>query len=168
MYKDIVSQTESKLVNVVLIFKEGKKEDVGQKRPFSLTAVPGKVTEKIILGGLEGLQSKYADYTKPGGAVASLEGREALQRDLDKSDDWATTNHMKFNKKKCWILQLVNEILGSSATERDLGVLVDGKWNMSQQCPGRQQCPGGHQAKHHQPVKGGDCPALLCTGAASP
>ena len=28
--------------------------------------------------------------------------------------------------------------------------------------------PWGHQAQHHQPGKGGDCPALLCTGAASP
>ncbi|KAJ7425592.1 hypothetical protein WISP_22891 [Willisornis vidua] len=55
--------------------------------------------------------------------------------------------------------------------ERELGVLVDGKLDMSQQCPGSQEgqpCPGGHQAQHRQLGEGGDCPALLCTGAASP
>ena len=59
---------------------------------------------------------------------------------------------------------------GEQPSGRGSGVLVDGKLNMSQQCPGSQEghpCPGGHQAQHHQPGKGGDCPALLCTGAAS-
>ncbi|KAJ7412797.1 hypothetical protein WISP_94411 [Willisornis vidua] len=38
-----------KLVNVVLIFREGKK-DSGNYRPVSLISVPGKVMEKIIVG----------------------------------------------------------------------------------------------------------------------
>ncbi|KAJ7424397.1 hypothetical protein BTVI_06567 [Pitangus sulphuratus] len=81
---------------------------------------------------------------------------------------------MKFKKGKCQVLhlgwgnpgctdRLGNEILESSDVERDLGVVIDGKLNMSQQCPGNQEsqlCPGGHQAKHHQPIKEGDCPVL--------
>ncbi|KAJ7424657.1 rna-directed dna polymerase from mobile element jockey-like [Pitangus sulphuratus] len=82
--------------------------------------------------GLEGIPSKFADDTKLEGAVDSLKGREALQRDLNKFKDWAITNHMKFNKGKCRILhlgwgnpdctyRLGNEMLESSAMERDLG-----------------------------------------------
>ncbi|KAJ7418873.1 hypothetical protein WISP_57000 [Willisornis vidua] len=64
---------------------------------------------------------------------------------------------MKFIKGKCQILhlgwgnsgctlRLGNQMLESSAMERGLGVLVHGKLNMSQQCPGSQEdlpCLGG-------------------------
>jgi len=36
-------------------------------------------------------------------------------------------------------------------------------------CPGSQrgqQCPGLHQAQQGQPVRGGDCPTLHCSGVA--
>ncbi|KAJ7417044.1 hypothetical protein WISP_66534 [Willisornis vidua] len=60
----------------------------------------------LIHCGLEGILSKFAGDTKLGGAVDSLEGREALHRDLNKSEDWAITSHMKFNKGKCQILRM--------------------------------------------------------------
>ncbi|KAK4826288.1 LOW QUALITY PROTEIN: hypothetical protein QYF61_007135 [Mycteria americana] len=243
-----------KLANVVPIFKKEKKEDPGNYRPGSLTSVPGKIMEKVILGvtekhlrgnaviarvhegkvllnqlnsfynkvthlvdqgkpadvgfmdfskafdtvshsilldklsstqldkvivnvvtsgwwpvtsgipqglisgpvffnvfindldtGIEHTLSKSADDTKLGGAVDSLEGREALQRDLDTLESWATMNCMKFNKSKCGILHLGGVILvictnwgderqESSPVESDLGVWVDGNLNMSQQC----------------------------------
>ena len=56
-----------KLANVVPIFKKGKTKDPGNYRHVSLTSVPGKIMEKVILGVIEKhlRDNAVIGYTQP-------------------------------------------------------------------------------------------------------
>ncbi|PKU38914.1 rna-directed dna polymerase from mobile element jockey-like [Limosa lapponica baueri] len=111
--------------------------------------VLGPVPSNVFVGdmdsAIECTLSKIANNTKLCGAVDTLEGRDAIEKDLDRLDRWACANFMTLKKAKCKVLQMCwgnpkhkyglgGKWLQSSPEENDLGVLVDEKLNMNQYC----------------------------------
>jgi len=131
--------------------------------------------------GIEWTLSKFADDTKLWGAADTPEGQDAIHRDLDRLEQWAHVNLMRFNKFKYKVLHLGrgnihyqynlgDESIECSPARKDLGILVDGKLDMSQpvcSCsPKSQLNPGLHQKKCDQQGKGGDTTHLFCADEA--
>ncbi|TRZ18575.1 hypothetical protein HGM15179_008487 [Zosterops borbonicus] len=83
---------------------------------------------------------EWAFETASRAIVDMLEGRNAIQRDLDKPEWWACVNLMKFswgNPKHKY--RLGREWMESSPKEKNLGVLLGENLNRTHQCALRAQ-----------------------------
>ncbi|KAF7250038.1 RNA-directed DNA polymerase from mobile element jockey [Varanus komodoensis] len=122
-------------------------------RPVTSRVPQGSVLGPILFNlfindmeeGVNSLLIKFTDDTKTGAVATTEEQVLQIQKDLDRLWKWAGDNRMAFNVDKCKVLhlghrngchkyRLGDKWLESSTCERDLGVLVDCRLNMSQQC----------------------------------
>ena len=85
--------------------------------------------------------SLYADDTKIYNKTTDTDNVKALQNDLDKVQEWASSMQMDFNAEKCTVLHLgqsnphqeynllnginTRQTLKSTKLQKDLGVLID-------------------------------------------
>jgi len=74
-------------------------------RPVTSGIPHGPVLFNIFVSnmdnGIEYTRSKFADDTKLCGVVDTLEGRDAIQRGLDRLERWACANFVMFNTARC-------------------------------------------------------------------
>ncbi|KAK4816396.1 hypothetical protein QYF61_016713 [Mycteria americana] len=99
-------------------------------------SVTSGVPRGSALGPTEGSSetlSKFEDDTNLSGVVDIPEGWDVIQRDLNKLEKWTHVNLMRFNKANI-NTRLGDEGIESSPVEVDLGILLDEKLDMSQQC----------------------------------
>ncbi|KAJ7413702.1 hypothetical protein BTVI_42786 [Pitangus sulphuratus] len=90
--------------------------------------------------GIAGTLRKFANDTKVCGAIYTLKGRDAIEKDLDRL---VCANLMNFNKTKCKVLHMGQSNLKhkyrlgreriESPEDKDVGVLHDEKHNKTQQ-----------------------------------
>ena len=146
--------------NVTPIFKKGARTKQENYRPVSLTSILSKIMESIVLGpilfdifindidllaALIDILRKFADDTKLGKIIASVEDSEVLQDCLNMLVDWADKWGMSFNTGKCKVMHvgssnqkaqytMAGAVLGTTETERDIGVLVSDNMKPGKQC----------------------------------
>ncbi|GAB0206764.1 mitochondrial enolase superfamily member 1 [Grus japonensis] len=113
---------DGRKANVTLVFEKGNKEDPGNYRPVSLTSIPGKVMEQLILGVINKLvedkmviRSGQHGFTKEKSCLTNLrafydgmtswvdEGRavDAVYLDFSKAFDTISHNILISKLRKC-------------------------------------------------------------------
>jgi len=90
------------------------KGSMSEWRPVRSGVPQGSVLAPVLLdifvshenNGIECTLSKFSNDSKLCGAVDTQEGRDGIQRDLDRLQRWAHVNFMKFSKAKCQALPM--------------------------------------------------------------
>ena len=106
-----------------------------------------------LLAALIDILRKFADDTKLGKIVMNVEDGQVLQDCLDMLVDWANKWGMKFNTGKCKVMHvgssnlriqysMSGQVLETTETERDIGVLVSAGMKPARQCLKAAQMAG--------------------------
>ena len=117
----------------------------GVPQGLELGPIISSIFIKDIDSGVECTPSKFVDDAKLWGVADTPEAWDNIRRDLDRLEQWGQENFMRFSKSKCKSLhlgrgnphyqyKLGDERVEHSSAAKDLGVLVDGKLDVRQQC----------------------------------
>ena len=131
---------------------------------------------------IESTVCKFAGDTELRGLTDTPEGCATIHQDLNRLESWAGRSLMRSKKSKCRVLclegnshmhqyRLGDDLLERHTAEKDLGVLVDSRLPMSQQCvplwPRRPMGSWGALKRVWPAGQGGYPPLLLCIGEAT-
>ncbi|GAB0177507.1 epidermal differentiation-specific protein-like [Grus japonensis] len=110
LYEHAQYQGKTRVITEATNLSRGYDNDIISSHKVQRGSVLGPILFDIFINdinsGIECTVVKSADDTKLSGAVDMLEGRDAIQRDLDKLQAWPNVNPMKFDKVKCTVLHL--------------------------------------------------------------
>ncbi|XP_064909576.1 gamma-1-syntrophin isoform X3 [Columba livia] len=133
--------------NVTPVFKKGKKEDPGNYRPVSLTSVPGKVMEQLILGAISRhikdkrvIRGSQHGFTKGKSCLTNLiafyenvtrwmnDGRavDVVYLDFSKAFDTVSHSILTAKLRRCGLDSRVVRWVANWLKERSQRVVVNG------------------------------------------
>ncbi|KAJ7425230.1 rna-directed dna polymerase from mobile element jockey-like [Pitangus sulphuratus] len=132
----------NKLKNLILYPEQSNTRRFGTNIESILRAVLFSVFINDIDSETECIFCRFADDRKLNSALETPEGRDAIQRDLEKLEKWVHENLMMVNKSMCnflhlgsgncrhWEYTLGEELIESSHAKKDLGLREDKKLDM--------------------------------------
>ena len=136
-----------RIANVTLVFKKGKEEDPGNYRPVSLTSVPGKVLEQLVLDAISKqleekkvMRSSQHGFTKGKSCLTNLiafydgitswvdEGRvvDVIYLDFSKAFDTVSHDILIAKLRKCGIEEWTVRWVENWLTGRAHRVVIGG------------------------------------------
>lgn len=139
------------------------------------------VSSSMTIEEIQSILSKFADGTKTSGVGGTIEGRNVIQKVLERLQEWSQVKILTLNKAKYKVLCLewgtvsvqTEGWMDSEYSYREVLESTDGIPNMvtRRQCvcsPVNSSHSGIHLKKRGQQIEGSDSPPLLCTCETPP
>ncbi|TRZ26614.1 hypothetical protein HGM15179_000495 [Zosterops borbonicus] len=146
-YEGDLRWSESELIwkNLLIMKSIGPNEDIGYGFLEVICVNQALQAGLAYIRKIQCMLKKFTGGIKLSGVDDTLEGQDAILSYLNRLEKWAHENLIRFNKTKCKVLhlgwgnpqyqhRLGDGLIENSSGKKNLGVLVDGRLDMSQEC----------------------------------